>query len=158
MRLRVRAVTINLDGILPALDLTIFDVETFKAAFGADSITTGAIPNSGGGSNGNANPVPLPPVAPPSGGNQNVTVSSRGEDNSGVATEENAANANIAFTFEQGNYDYTVNGYGIGDQLDFLGHGGDFGRKTHRVQTAKIVIVLCRWCIRFSGKNTLDRD
>ena len=92
--------TINVDivGISTALDQTIFDVNSFKVAFGEKSLTNGVEEEE----------------------DLTIKVNSLGVDNSGNNSVESALASDLLFVFEQGSYQYQVEDFGEGDVLDVL--------------------------------------
>jgi len=87
-----KVVTVSLTGLTDAQDSALYSATSFKALFGANSLT-----NTG-----------EPPVTPT--GNS-LAVSAAGS--------ADASKGNVKFDFAAGNYDYTISGYSNGDVLNF---------------------------------------
>lgn len=86
-------VVVSVTGLTATQDASIIGLGSFKALFGADSIT-----NNG-----------VPPILPANG--STITVSGNGN--------VSASNGNLKFIFNPGNINYTISGFSAGDVLDF---------------------------------------
>ena len=96
-------VSVDVTGISNALDQTIFDVSSFKNAFGADSLVVGGNPSSGNTGGGNT------------GGTSTVNIGAI--DANGTSS---AFGGDVTFVIAQGNYQHTIDKFGPGDVLDIL--------------------------------------